>query len=143
MARDASKALEGHCLCGRVRLRAVPEALDVDACHCGMCRRWGGGPCLTIPCGTAVTITQDGDALTVFDSSEWAQRGFCRACGSHLFYRLRAQGLYFVSAGVFGEVEGVVFRNEIFVDHKPGWYDFANPTRRMTGAEVVALFDGG
>ncbi|HRN61961.1 MAG TPA: GFA family protein [Luteimonas sp.] len=143
MSHEAMIPLEGHCLCGRVHLRVVPEALHADACHCGMCRRWGGGPVLSIPCGDRVTVVQGEDDVTAFDSSEWAQRCFCRHCGSHLFYRLREAGTCFVSAGLFGDIEGLAFTTEIFIDHKPDWYAFANPTRKMTEAEVMAAFGAG
>ena len=140
---DSTNELVGQCLCGAVRLRALPEALHADACHCGMCRRWGGGPVMTINCGANVTVEQGEAALRRFDSSAWAQRGFCGDCGSHLFYRLKAQDLYFVPAGLFGPIEGLEFTTEIFIDSKPPWYAFANPTRKMTEADVVAAFGAG
>lgn len=142
MKATEAKTLDGRCLCGEVRLRVAPEALHADACHCGMCRTWGGGPFLSMPCGTNVEVVGDGDALALFDSSDWGQRGFCRDCGTHLFYRLRDAGTYYVSAGLFGAVDGIEFTTEIFIDRKPDWYAFANPTRKMTGAEVMAAFGG-
>ena len=39
-------------------------------------------------CGTDV-IFEDESAIGVFESSEWAERGFCKSCGTALFYRLR------------------------------------------------------
>ena len=30
--------------------------------------------------------------------------------------------------------------NQVFIDEKPAYYDFANKTGTMTGAEVLALF---
>jgi len=140
---DSARELAGQCLCGRVRLRAVPEALHADACHCGMCRRWSGGPVMTINCGASVSIERGEEVLRRFDSSDWGQRGFCSECGSHLFYRLKPQDTYFVSAGLFGPIEGLAFTTEIFIDSKPSWYDFANPTRKMTEADVMAAFGAG
>ncbi|WP_339900516.1 GFA family protein [Paraglaciecola polaris] len=58
----------------------------MDACHCASCRKWSGGPLLAIDCGTDVSISPT-DNITVYDSSQWAQRGFCRHCGTDLFYR--------------------------------------------------------
>ena len=140
---ESANALSGQCLCGGVRLRAVPEALHADACHCGMCRRWGGGPVMTINCGSRLAVEQGDALLRRFDSSDWALRGFCGDCGSHLFYWLKPQDLYFVPVGLFGPVEGLTFATEIFIDSKPAWYDFANPTRKMTEADVMAAFGAG
>jgi hypothetical protein len=34
----------GHCLCGAIQIAAKTAGNRVGACHCNMCRRWGGGP---------------------------------------------------------------------------------------------------
>jgi len=33
----------GSCLCGAVSVTANNASTKVGACHCGMCRKWGGG----------------------------------------------------------------------------------------------------
>lgn len=129
----------GRCLCGSVHLTigAVPDHLD--ACHCNMCRKWGGGPFLAIECGTDVQI--DGEQhVTVFDSSAWAERGFCSKCGTHLFYRLKDSGQYMLPIGLLDDDPHIVFNSQIFIDEKPGYYTFANETENMTGAEVFAKY---
>jgi hypothetical protein len=73
-------------------------------------------------------------------SSEWAERCFCKQCGTPLFYRLIAQNQYFVSAEALDDRAGYTFTSQIFIDEKPGYYDFANKTQNMTGAEVFAAF---
>lgn len=45
--------MNGHCLCSAVTFTS-PEAKEIGACHCGVCRRWGGGPLLAVHCGPAV-----------------------------------------------------------------------------------------
>ncbi|MFV0665299.1 GFA family protein [Denitromonas sp.] len=129
----------GTCLCGAVTLSVARPATSVGACHCRMCRKWGGGPLLAVECGTAVTIAGE-DSVTVFDSSPWAQRGFCKHCGTHLFYRLKEAQQYHLPAGLFDEAPGFSFDQQIFVDEQPAYYRFANDTRNLTGAEVFALY---
>ncbi len=34
----------GQCLCGAVTFTAHNVEMHHHACHCGMCRRWAGGP---------------------------------------------------------------------------------------------------
>ncbi len=46
----------GSCLCGSVRISAINPSNKVGACHCGMCRKWGGGPFMEIDCGTEVSV---------------------------------------------------------------------------------------
>jgi hypothetical protein len=130
--------LKGACLCGEVKVTARSKSSSVGACHCNICRGWGGGPLLAIECGADVKF--DGEAqIKVFNSSDWAERGFCSQCGTHLFYRLKEGGLYALPAGLFGE-QALVFDHQVFIDEKPGWYDFSNTTKNLTGAELFAAY---
>jgi hypothetical protein len=131
--------MNGGCLCGAVRFTAAPETRDIGACHCSMCRRWSAGPLFAIDCGTTLKV-EDATNLGVYRSSEWAERCFCKQCGTPLFYRLVAQDQFFVSAEAFDDRGGYALKTQIFVDEKPGYYDFANQTHNMTGAEVFAAF---
>lgn len=137
MANSSQK--KGHCLCRAVCVQAVTVSDKVGACHCGMCRRWSGGPWLAIDCGTEVTF--DGNEhIGVFNSSDWAERGFCKLCGTHLFYRLKQSGQHFIPVGLFDELGELDFDHQVFIDEKPKYYDFANKTRTMTGAELFAQY---
>lgn len=129
---------QGSCLCGGVSVKVEQLDAQVGVCHCGMCRKWGGGPLLAVDCGTGVQL--DGDSLATFASSEWAERGFCQRCGTHLFWRMRQTGQYIMPAGLFADTEGLVLDHQIFIDHKPDYYAFANDTKCMTEAEVIAMF---
>lgn len=129
----------GGCLCGAVRFSATPADHEVSACHCSMCRRWSAGPFLVRDCGTTLTI-EDTSSLGAYRSSEWAERAFCKTCGTPLYYRLIDKDMYFVSAEAFDDLKGNVFTTQIFIDEKPAYYDFANATHNMTGAEVFAQF---
>lgn len=131
----------GHCLCGEVRITAKKASSDVGACHCKMCRRWGGGPFMEIDCGTEIDF-QGEDNIAVFDSSNWAERGFCRNCGTHLFYRIKASGQHMVPVGLFADEEDLAFESQVFIDEKPTYYEFANQTRDLTGEELFKLFGG-
>lgn len=82
------------------------------------------------------------DKISVFSSSDWAERGFCSNCGSHLFYRLKEDGHYAVPVGLLDDSERWVFDEQIFVDEKPSFYTFANETRNLTGPEVLARYAG-
>jgi hypothetical protein len=80
------------------------------------------------------------DSISIFGSSDWAERGFCSKCGSHLFYRLKKQGHYGIPVGLFDEDGQWLFDQQIFIDEKPSFYAFANATRNLTGAEVFAQY---
>lgn len=129
----------GSCLCGATRIKAKNINKHVGACHCGMCRNWGGGPWMAVDCGTDVLFEGE-ECISVFNSSEWAERGFCNKCGSHLFYRLKEKNQYMMPVGLFDNQEMFVFDHQIFIDKKPSFYSFANKTKDMTEAEVFAKY---
>jgi len=134
-----STPAKGACLCGAVSITADTMDTKVGACHCKMCRQWGGGPLMAVDCGTSVSFSGD-ENIAVFSSSKWAERGFCKQCGSHLFYRLKGSGQYIMPVGLFGDDERMVFDHQVFVDERPAYYCFANETRDMTGPEVFAMY---
>lgn len=131
--------LSGGCLCGAVRFTVEPGSRQFGTCHCSMCRRWTAGVFLAVECEDRFKV-EDETNLGVYRSSEWADRGFCKKCGTPLFYRLRGQGYYAVSLEALDDRDGFTFVNQIFIDEKPPYYDFANATKTMTGAEVAAAF---
>ena len=133
------KPSTGSCLCGLVQIEAENMNPNVGACHCSTCRTWSGAPFMEVNCGSKVSFTGE-EHITVFASSDWADRGFCTKCGSHLFYRLKASQEYMVSVGLFGNDDRLVFDNQVFIDEKPSFYSFSNTTNDMTGAEIFAKF---
>jgi hypothetical protein len=96
---DASDtAMTGGCFCSAIRFRAEPPSLWCAHCHCTMCRRCHGAPFVTwvgVAEDRCVVWSRSGgegggadpDALVWFQSSAQAQRGFCRRCGTTLFFR--------------------------------------------------------
>lgn len=139
MAMAAAREVSGHCLCRAVTYKATASNADVSACHCGMCRRWTGGPLLYIHVDGRPTFTGE-DAIGVFRSSDIGERGFCSKCGSILFWRAVGQGSYTFTAGSLDDQTSLAFTREIFIDDKPPYYDFANATQRLTGAESAATY---
>ena len=135
---DDSKTT-GRCLCGAVTIKLTGNHKDVGICHCNMCRRWSSGPLMAIDVGKAIEI-EGKDHVATYRSSEWAERGFCKTCGSNLYYRLVEADHYVVCTGILEEQSGLVLTSQIFIDEKPEFYDFANDTKNMTGAEVYAMY---
>ena len=130
---------KGKCLCGAVGFTAKQAVKSVGACHCKMCRKWGGGPFMAVNCGTDVSF-EGAENVSVFDSSAWAERGFCSKCGTHLFYRVKEKNLHIMPAGLFGDEIPFVFDHQVFIEEKPGFYEFSNKTKDMTGEECFAAF---
>ena len=127
----------GTCVCGAVTLHTTQLGLDAGACHCDICRKWGGGPLFALSCGDGPSF-EGTDKITVFDSTAWSERGFCSVCGTHLFIRVKPNGRYILPAGLFSSAPDLRFDHQIFIDKKPEYYSFSNETKNLTGAEVFA-----
>jgi len=99
----------------------------------------GGGPLMAAGCGTEV-VFEGAENITVYNSSEWAERGFCRQCGSHLFYRLKDSNEYQMAAGLFTDQQRFNFDLQVYIDKKPSFYSFVNKTKEMSEAEVIEKY---
>lgn len=130
--------MKGVCLCKSVSIEASGVE-EFEACHCGMCRKWGGGPFLSVHCSGEVSISGE-ESVQRFASSEWGERAFCSNCGTHLFYRLKATDEHFVPLGLFESSEGFTFTQQIFIDKKPDYYSFADTTQNLTEQQVFEKF---
>ena len=133
---------EGRCLCGSVHFTAQIEGTGFGACHCAMCRRWCGGPFLSL---RTVGVQWHSDAsVRTFRSSDWAERGYCGECGSSLFYRIVTPGSdpgrIHLAVGSLDDATGLRLTTEVFIDHKPPGYDFAGELQRLTEAEIFSRY---
>lgn len=135
----SARKIKGRCLCGAVSLTANNAGSDVGACHCQSCRRWGGGPFMEVDCGSDVEWNGT-EHIGIYNSSDWAERGFCRECGTHLFYRLKESQQHMVPVGLLDDDASRSFKTQVFVEEKPGYYAFANKTEDLTGAELFAKY---
>ncbi|ANF56798.1 GFA family protein [Halotalea alkalilenta] len=127
----------GGCLCGAVQLYVMVDGHKVGACHCAMCRKWGGGPLLALENVLGLRLEGE-EAVSVYASSNWAERGFCSHCGTHLFYRLKDGGHYAVPVGLLEVDDDWVLDEEIFIESQPPYYAFSNQTKRLTGEQAFA-----
>lgn len=132
------QGLNGRCLCGAVRFTATPLE-GMHACHCETCRRTSGGVFLSVDCGDSVVV-ESPEALTSYASSEWAERQFCGACGSSLFWRGLDGQTTMVSIQAFDDPAAFPFESEYCIDLKPASYGFSGDQAQVTEAELTAMF---
>ena len=123
----------GRCLCGGVSVRLPRYMDDVGVCHCETCRHWNSGPWMSLQAPGSVIA---GEALVVFRSSAFAERGFCRQCGTHIFHRPQDGPEIAISAGLFPSADFHIAR-EIFIDRKPPFYRFVANSQRRSSASMA------
>ena len=126
--------MKAQCLCGAVSLETA-ENRELHACHCGKCRTWGSGASFTLA-ARSPEITGS-EHIAHYQSSEWAQRRFCKHCGTHLFVQVGND--YYMNAGLFADNAGFETTSQIFIDCKAPYYDLANDTPKLTEAEFLEM----
>jgi hypothetical protein len=104
-----------------------------------MCLKWNGGPGMTIGYEGEPEI-EGREFITRFASSEWAERAFCKQCGTHLFYHLHSPSTYYLSAPLFEESKSAKMGTQIYIDCKPDYYNFVEKTPMLTEQDILNLF---
>ena len=112
----------GGCLCGGVRYRIRGALRDAIACHCTQCRRTSGHHAAMTSAATGDLTLTSSQTLTWYRSSATAERGFCRVCGSNLFWRPEGEGRIAITAGTLDAPTGIQVMEHIFVADKGDYY---------------------
>lgn len=110
--------LSGKCLCGDVAFKAAGRVNRVSACYCSMCRAQnGGGAFYSTEISGDISFTKSA-ALVWYQASPKAERGFCKSCGSSLFWRLNADPSSLdISLGALDDTSGLTLDAHIFSDN--------------------------
>lgn len=130
--------ISGQCVCGAVKVSATVTNPIVRACHCDMCRRHTSSMFMSLPTDPGSQIIEG--PVKSFQSSDWAERGFCEVCGSTLWYGTLHDGAKNLAAGLFDNAAAAPLKLEFFVDQCPEGYAFAGDHKRLTTKETIALF---
>jgi len=77
----------GGCHCGAVRYRSTALMDNSHICHCRMCQKAVGNFFAALVGAPNDALVWTRGAPATFASSDLAERGFCAACGTPLFYR--------------------------------------------------------
>ena len=111
----------GTCLCEKIEVKLEKKKNKVGACYCGMCRKWADGALYYIwkPYLEGDFGLEGKDNINEYVSSEKAKRGFCKNCGTSLYYKLTS-GEFFFNAGLFSDYDSdFELIKEYDVEQKP------------------------
>lgn len=115
----------GSCLCGAVRFEVRGNLRPVIACHCTQCRKQTGTYMSATACADGELVFTRKDGLKWFRSSPEAQRGFCKECGSVLFWKADGSDTTSISAGAIDGATGVPLEGHIFCGTAGDYYEIA------------------
>ncbi|WP_457935919.1 GFA family protein [Mesorhizobium sp. 10J20-29] len=86
MSLDNRPVYSGGCQCGAVRFRVEGALGDASICHCRMCQKASGNFYLPLVSVRDAKLAWTRGEPGGFRSSSAATRGFCRDCGTPLYY---------------------------------------------------------
>lgn len=111
----------GQCLCGAVTFTTSAESLWCSHCHCSMCQLAHGAAFVTWVGYPDDSVELKEDNLNWYQSSKEGQRGFCKTCGTSLFFRSsKWQGeLHIARALIAGEIDRQPERHAYYDAHVP------------------------
>jgi hypothetical protein len=77
------------------------------------------------------------DAISYYRSSPEAQRGFCRLCGSALFWRADDSGRMSIMAGLFDQPTGIAGGYHIYCADKGDYYTINDDLPQYPASSTV------
>lgn len=127
----------GGCQCGAVRFAAGAILDNPHLCHCRMCQRATGNffaPLVGVP---NERLVWTGAAPSVFESSEGYERGFCRDCGTPLFYRRVGAAHTSLMIAAFDDPSGIPLLYEFGIESRAHQLDALGRVEAHTTEESM------
>ena len=119
------------CLCGGVSFELHGPLDSVVACHCSQCRKQTGNYWASTHTADADLKMLKSQTLAWYRASENAQRGFCKACGSTLFWKKDGSDVTSVCAGAIDGESGLKLAGHIYVADAGDYYEIAGGGYRL------------
>jgi hypothetical protein len=131
----------GRCLCGAVAYEVRGTLRDVVVCHCAECRRWHGHVG-AYAATRADGLTVTGEALRWIaspDSDRRARRGFCRECGSSLFWQAEGDDTIAIAAGTLHPPTGLRTAGHWYTSRAGDYYELPDDGLPRDDSRVTAV----
>ena len=124
------KTRTGSCLCGAVSFTTRGALRGVVYCHCSHCRKQTGHYYAATNVADDELAIEGSGELNWYAASPEAKRGFCRVCGSALFWKRNGSKVTSVMAGAFDSPSGLAGQTHIFVADKGDYYEIKDDLPR-------------
>lgn len=116
-------------MCGAVRLE-IDEPLEhaPEACHCINCRKQSGNFMVAVNVRRSAMRVDDEASVAYYRSSENVERGFCRVCGSTLFWKPTMEGYPWtaVALGCLDTAKEFKIAKHTFIKEKGSYYEITD-----------------
>lgn len=116
----------GGCLCGAVRFRVGAGLAGPLACHCTQCRRQSGHHFAAIAAPRSALSFDAESGLAWYSHTDIAARGFCRDCGSTLFWQGVEAPDVMIAMGALDDTGELRLAAHYWIADKGAYYDIAD-----------------
>jgi hypothetical protein len=123
MADERDPIHAGGCQCGAVRYALYAEPTGASICHCRMCQKAFGNYFAPLAGVPPRDFAWTRGTPGTFRSSEAAERGFCRDCGTPLTYRVLDNDRISVSLGSLDDPSRVIPTEQFGIEGRLPWID--------------------
>ena len=133
-----SQTWSGGCQCGAIRYRFTRKPSGAHICHCRMCQKAFGAFYAPLVGGPAETFEITRGAVSIFRSSDQAERGFCASCGTPLTFAYTDGNWMSVSIGSLDDPAAFPPVDQHGVESRLSWANGLGqlPDRESTEAEA-------
>jgi hypothetical protein len=115
--------LTGGCQCGAVRYAWTTRPTYSSVCYCRMCQKASGQPMMGFTGGEREHLKWTRGEPSVFKSSNMAERGFCRHCGTPLTYAFEGAGRISVTINSLDDPEAMPPTKQYGTESKVSWLE--------------------
>src|SRR6218665_3614377 len=112
----------GGCQCGAVRYRAEGSLSDPHLCHCRMCQKAAGNYFMPLANAARATFSLTRGEPSWFQSSHLVRRGFCKKCGTPLFYDMPVEPFINIVLGSLDDPDDVRPTSQSGVESRMPWF---------------------
>ena len=117
-----SVRITGGCQCGAVRYALSEAPTEPSVCYCRMCQKAFGSYFAPLGGVPTVAFAVTRGSLAVFKSSDQAERGFCRDCGTPLTFRYVERPRISVSLGSLDHPESVLPKSQYGIEGRLSFF---------------------
>lgn len=126
---------EGGCLCGAIRYRSTAAPVRGVICHCSMCRRHSGAPVLAFVHFPVESFSWLMAEPARYQSSEFAERGFCPECGSTVsMHEAVLADRVQIAVGSLDEPNRVRPDDHVWTNDQIEWFEVSDDLPRFPGS---------
>ena len=120
--KNKIRTLNASCLCKGIDMKIKGEFRPIINCHCIQCLKTHGNYAAYTSVLEENITYKSKNTLKWFISSTKAKRGFCKTCGSSVFFKKFGSKAIHISAGLFKNPTKLKTASHIFTSNMRDYY---------------------